>query len=387
MTNSILIITTSFIIALLLYPSLIRLLIYKLAAVDVPDARKMHKAPKPSMGGILFFLLALVPVLVYVDWELLNSSDVFLVAALFSILLVGFYDDLYNLRARYKLLFFVPAIAFLLFGAGIRITNLNGIIGINQIDTFSSYGLTIFAVIALSNAFNLIDGIDGLAASVGLVACGVLGYLLYNQGFVFHGLLLFGVVGTILAFIKFNWQPSKIFMGDTGSLFLGFLITASLIRFVESSHLEISTSEIVFINPITFALAVLIIPFFDTFRVFTIRIINGRSPFDPDKNHLHHLLIQAGFNHARATLILLASNVLFILLAFALKSFSDTSVFYIVFVLGLTSSVSLHFWVYKNSFENKRKIVLARIENSQLKQTISKELQLQEVENEAVMSN
>ena len=322
MINSILIITTSFITALLLYPSLIHLLKHKLAAVDVPDARKMHKSPKPSMGGILFFIIALASVLVYVDWTLLSSKDVFLVASLFSILLVGFYDDLYNLRARYKLLFFVPAIAFLLFGSDIRITSLNGIIGINQINSISSYGLTIFSVIALSNAFNLIDGIDGLAASVGLVACGVLGYLLYNQGFVFHSLLLFGVVGTILAFIKFNWEPSKIFMGDTGSLFLGFLITASLIRFVENSHLEISNSQIIFSSPITFALAILIIPFFDTFRVFTIRLINGRSPFDPDKNHLHHLLIQVGFNHARATLILLASNILFVLLAFkVLESF------------------------------------------------------------------
>ncbi len=347
----------SFCLSIIAYPYLIKLLVLQ-RIVDKPDLRKVHSIEKPSIGGILFLPTTLICIwLVHLE-NVFESKEIYLLISCILIIAIGLLDDLVNLRARYKLLLFIPAISCAVFGAEIQLTSFQGLFWLNEINYPFAVLLTVFTIVSMTNAFNLIDGIDGLAGIIGFLACTILGVLINLQGHYFHGVLLIGVAGSILAFLRFNWMPSKIFMGDTGSLFLGFLITISLIRFIEDRHLLADTFS--FQNPISFSIAIIVIPFFDTIRVFSVRIFSGKSPFDPDKNHLHHLLLKLGFNHASASFILLSVTCTFILIAVLFRGFTDNSFFYWMFLVGLSLSVFTHYLTYGKSFARKRKLVMKK---------------------------
>jgi len=354
----------SFFTAYLFFPQLIKFLNSK-KLIDKPDKRKIHNRPKPSMGGVLFLPVALVGLLFFYNGGDLLAKDFYLIFSCFLVLCLGFLDDVMNLRARHKLLFFFPAIMIAIFGAGIKLTSFHGLFWIGDISHFSGVILTVFTIVSITNAYNLIDGIDGLAACIGIIACSILGILLYFQGFHLHAMLLWGIAGATLAFLFFNWAPSKIFMGDTGSLLLGFLITVSLIRFIENNHAS-SAQFLVFKNPISFAISLIVLPFFDTIRVFTIRILNGRSPFDPDKNHMHHLLLKLGFDHALTSTILVCSTLCFMSLAVAFSNWSDNSYFYWMFLMGGCASIYLHYLSHSYSYSKKRQLVQLRKQDKQV---------------------
>lgn len=258
----------------------------------MPNARKEHSAPIPTMGGIAIIAGMMMSLFLWFPFSfgVAEISFFFSIAVLFAL---GIMDDLKDLSAKYKLIV-QAGLAALIALSGIRITSFDGLFGINELPLMAQYTFTILAVVGITNAFNLIDGIDGLAGGLGFMSLVTLGIFLTISGDVNTALIAFALAGGILAFMYFNLNPARIFMGDTGSLVLGFVIAILCIRLMQINVLI--PNPIVFNSPL-FVLGIVFIPVFDTIRVFAIRIWKGKSPFSADKTHIHHLLTNQGFSH------------------------------------------------------------------------------------------
>ena len=177
--------------------------------------------------------------------------------------------------------------------------------------------LTYFTVIVVINSFNLIDGIDGLAGSLGFMASTLLGFYFLQVNLPAYSILAFSLAGSLAAFLIFNFQPAKIFMGDTGSLLIGLIHAILIIKFINVAQMPAINFPIDAAPAIGFA--ILMIPLLDTLRVFGIRIIHQRSPFSPDRNHIHHLLLDKGLSHKAITMTLVGINLLFVLGAYVFR--------------------------------------------------------------------
>lgn len=202
----------------------------------------------------------------------------------------------------------------------VRITSFEGILGIYDIPYWPSILSSMFIFIALINAVNLIDGIDGLASGFGILASTFFGVDFYILGHFAWAMLCFAMAGALFAFLLYNvfGNANKIFMGDTGSLVLGLFITTATLKFININAVSSGPFSINFAPAL--AISVLVLPVFDTLRVFSIRIANGQSPFHPDKRHIHHLMLRLGFSHKASTAILLSVNAAIIGICFALQS-------------------------------------------------------------------
>jgi UDP-GlcNAc:undecaprenyl-phosphate/decaprenyl-phosphate GlcNAc-1-phosphate transferase len=308
---------TAFVVAMILMPPLIRV-IYRFRLFDVPDGRKEHVTPIPTMGGIASGLAMAVACAFWFEFH----RDVFVASFFFSIAVlfaIGMMDDLKNLPARYKFAIQI-AVALLIAFSGVRITTFNGLFGLNELSTVSQYTFTVLAITGITNAYNLIDGIDGLAGGLGFMSLVILGIFLTLCGDANTAIVAFALGGGLLGFLYYNFNPAKIFMGDTGSLVLGF-VTAVLC--VELIQLNTGTRLPILPHSPIFALSVVMIPVFDTLRVFALRIWSGRSPFSPDKNHIHHLLTNNGWSHSFAAKLLCAVHGGVLILGYFLKDLSQ----------------------------------------------------------------
>lgn len=285
---------TAFVITLITIPSIISL-IKKYKLFDLPNDRKEHSSPIPTMGGIA--IIAGMMIALFLWFPFSNAIPVisffFSIAVLFAL---GIMDDLKDLSAKYK--FIVQAcLAVLIALSGIRITSFEGLFGIYELPLMAQYTFTILAIVGITNAFNLIDGIDGLAGGLGFMSLVILGMFLTMSGDTNTALIAFALAGGILAFMYFNLNPARIFMGDTGSLVLGFVVAVLCIRLMQ---INVFTPNQALTHAPVFVLGIVLIPVFDTIRVFTTRIWKGQSPFVADKTHLHHLLTNQGFSHGFA---------------------------------------------------------------------------------------
>ncbi|HRP18231.1 MAG TPA: MraY family glycosyltransferase, partial [Ginsengibacter sp.] len=184
--------------------------------------------------------------------------------------------------------------------------------------------LTVFTIIVITNSFNLIDGVDGLAGSLGVFTSLIFGLYFYQSGQALYAVMAISLVGSLLAFLIYNFSPAKIFMGDTGSLLIGFLNSIFVIRFITTAGDPASPLPIASAPAIGFA--ILIVPLFDTLRVVAIRVFNRRSPFSPDRNHIHHFLLDIGFRHTGIVGVCIVANIAFIALAYFLRDLGTTSV-------------------------------------------------------------
>jgi len=304
---------TAFVVAMIVMPVLIRI-IYRLKLFDVPDRRKEHITPIPTMGGIASIAGMAIGCALWFQF----SRDIFIISFFFSmavLLAIGMMDDLKNLPARYKFAIQL-SVALLIAFSGVRITSFNGLFGIHELSTSAQYTFTILALTGITNAFNLIDGIDGLAGGLGFMCLIILGIFLTLSGDSNTAVIAFALGGGLLGFLYYNFNPAKIFMGDTGSLVLGFVISVLCIRLIQ---LNVGISDTVLPHSPVFALSVVAIPVFDTLRVFALRIWSGRSPFSPDKNHIHHLLTNNGWNHNIAAKILCAVHAIVLITGYFLK--------------------------------------------------------------------
>ena len=207
--------------------------------------------------------------------------------------------------------------------------------------------LSVFTILVIINAFNLIDGINGLSGSMGILIAGVLGFWFYLVENIQLAIVAFSLAGACMAFLKYNFTPAKIFMGDTGSLFLGVTCSILAVKFIEM-HNVLPDNHAYSINAApAVAIGILILPLFDTLRVFTVRILRGKSPMSPDRNHLHHLLIDTGLTHMHATGILVFTNMLFIGFALYFQHIGNMNLIVLILLLSIIASGILHYNVRK----------------------------------------
>jgi UDP-N-acetylmuramyl pentapeptide phosphotransferase/UDP-N-acetylglucosamine-1-phosphate transferase len=228
-------------------------------------------------------------------------------------------DDVLPLSPVKKFAGQVLVSIILAYKSNIRLTSFYGAFGVAELPELTGFVLSVVAIVGIINAFNLIDGINGLAGSVGLLACVVWGYWFWEVEASAMATIAVSLAGAIVAFLKYNFTPARIFMGDTGSLLIGTVCSILAIKFIETNYQLPTESALRFDAAPAIAVAVLILPIYDTLRVFVRRVFHGRSPFSPDKTHIHHLLLDLGLSHMQATAWLVIANVFFITLAVALN--------------------------------------------------------------------
>lgn len=285
---------TAFVVTLIAIPPIISL-IRKYNLFDKPNARKEHTVPIPTMGGLAIVAGMMISLFLWFPF----SNSIPQICFFFSVLVMfglGIMDDLKDLSAKYKFII-QTGLAGLIALSGIRIVSFEGLFGIYELPMMAQYTFTFLAIVGITNAFNLIDGIDGLAGGIGFMSLVILGLFLTLSGDVNTALIAFALSGGIMAFMYFNLNPARIFMGDTGSLILGFVIAVLCIRLLQ---VNIFSANSIIPHAPVFVLGIVFIPVFDTIRVFATRIWRGKSPFVADKTHIHHLLTNQGFSHAFA---------------------------------------------------------------------------------------
>ena len=289
---------------------------------DSPGDHKIHSDFKPSMGGVAIFLgslFALVMSLSLADW----ANQRYLFISLSVMFLIGLRDDVLALTPKQKLYSQFLPVLLLVFLDNVTLNSTYGLIDLPFVPQWVIWFISIFTLIILTNAYNLIDGVDGLASSIGMVTLIFFGLWFYSIGDLVLGLVAMTFVGAILGFLFFNWQPSKIFMGDTGALMIGFLLSFMAIQFINSNYQLPADHPAKFQSSIATAICVVIVPVFDTLRVIILRLRKMQSPFKADRNHLHHQLLNLEFSHAQTVLTLVGINLGFILLAWLLRNQSD----------------------------------------------------------------
>ena len=346
---------TAFVVAMIVMPPLIKI-IHRFKLFDHPDLRKEHNTPIPTMGGIATCAGMMVACGLWFQF----TRDNFIISFFFSIAVlfaIGMMDDLKNLSARYKFSIQV-AVALLIAFSGVRITSFNGLLGIHELPLTAQYTFTILAITGITNAFNLIDGIDGLAGGLGFMSLVILGLFLNMSGDANKAVLAFSLGGGLLGFLYYNFNPAKIFMGDTGSLVLGFVISVLCVLLIQMNSLP-GTNFIP--HAPVFAMSIVAIPVFDTLRVFSLRIWQGKSPFTPDKSHIHHLLTNNGWSHSFTAKLICAVHALMLVLGYFLKDISPAGGCLILFlVLG---TVVLVFQRLRVPVPGPRRVSMETIEN------------------------
>ena len=301
----------SFVLGLIGMPLVVRMAKAK-GFVVRPNKRMSHTGEVPNIGGLNICFSFMLTYLLF-EYNQLNQSQFFLVG-LFAIMAVGFIDDVLILTPLAKLLGEALAGIALIGFADLRITHLHGLFGITEIGIIPSYLLSLFILVAIINAVNLIDGIDGLASGLGILYCLFFAVYFGLAGDVSWSVLGICMVGSLAVFFIYNvfGHREKIFMGDSGSLLLGYLLTAFVFHFCEINAYHVVPETLHMSAAPAVAICVLTVPIFDTMRVILTRIKQHRSPFNPDKNHIHHLLLRTGLNHIQTTCVLLSVSLIFI---------------------------------------------------------------------------
>lgn len=277
-----------------------------------PNRRTTHEGEIPNIGGINIFISFLLTVFIF-TYGIVDELH-YIIFGIIIIILVGIVDDLIDIKAKWKLFGELTAGVFLIIFTDIRLTNLHGFMGITEIPTMASYLLSFFVYIVIINSINLIDGIDGLASGLGIVYSIFFGIFFILSNHANLALTAFAMAGSLAVFFLYNvfGKKSKIFMGDSGSLLLGFIITLFVFVFCEmNAYTQLPTYLKSNAAP-AIAISVLVVPLFDTLRVMLTRIKKGQSPFQPDKNHIHHLLLKTGLKHRQVTFVLLLTTLLFV---------------------------------------------------------------------------
>ena len=324
----------SFVITYVSIPSIIKVANEK-NLYDLPNEIKTsHKTGIPTLGGIAIFGGTVITTTFFIEFNAIPQLG-YILSAMTLLFFTGVKDDVIPLTPRKKFVAQILAAAILTLQANIRITSLYGLFGIHALPYGVSVAISLFTIIVIINAFNLIDGINGLAGGIGIIVS--LTFALFFFQIQELGWVIFTIAmsGSLLAFLGFNFA-NKIFMGDTGSLLVGCISAILAITFIENPKIQAQYSNS-FIPVFTFS--ILIVPLFDTLRVFTIRLANKKSPFQGDRNHTHHILVDRGLAHWQASSLMYAANVLIILLAFSLQHLSALLILACVLIISLLFSL------------------------------------------------
>ncbi len=293
------------------------------------------------MGGIaLFYAIGIcTPIFVY---ELFVQYK-FLFPALVILLYIGVMDDILVMKASKKLIGQVAVATMIVLGSDIRIRSLFGLFGIYELGDVFSIFFSIFTFIILINAFNLIDGIDGLAGIFAIISFSIFGFSYYRLGEYNYPMVIFcaTIVGALIGFLYYNLSPSprkKIFMGDTGSMIVGFLLVITAFYFMDlftsGAELDMERPRYHLDTIPVITLAILIIPIIDTLNVIIVRLINKKSPLKADRNHIHHKVLDLGFSHKKATFYIVSYYMMIVLVAYFLRHININLMFFIILGLG-----------------------------------------------------
>lgn len=321
----------SFTIAYLVIPKVIKVSRIK-QLFDVPNHRSAAKKIVPTLGGIGILAGFFIGTIISADSLNINSLK-YLYAGTIVMFLIGLKDDLIGMSAKKRFLIEVVMALYMVILGNFRISHLHGILGIHEINYLTGVILSVIAIVGLINAVNLVDGIDGLAGGIGLLASLVYGSWFLKSGDMVYALCSFSLAGSLTAFLLYNvfGKTNKIFMGDTGSLVLGTILAMLTLRF----NIYYPASGITGHGMPAISLAILIVPVIDTTRVFFIRLLQKRSPFSPDMNHIHHNVLKLTGSHRTATLIILLVNALIIFTAFELlDELGNNQLFFLLLALG-----------------------------------------------------
>jgi UDP-GlcNAc:undecaprenyl-phosphate GlcNAc-1-phosphate transferase len=318
---------TSLVLTLLITPLIIRLA-RKYGCIDIPDKRRFHDCPTPRWGGIAFSL-GIIPVLLFLDLD--RRIYFYFIASVFLVTL-GAVDDLRHLNWKIKLLGLILVTTIVIFG---------GDIVIKHIGTYVSFGkvwlgvlavpFTYFSVIGVTNAINLIDGLNGLAGGISGIAFLFIGIAAFLSGNNILAIMAFTFVGGLIGFLVYNFPKARIFMGDSGSYFLGFSLAIFSILLTQDDRFHVEPM---------FPVVVLFVPIFDTLRVMTVRIFKRRNPFKPDKTHLHHLLVRRGVSKINTVIFLWSISIVLGLIAILMIKSSSTP--YLLLTLTASFILSLY---------------------------------------------
>jgi UDP-N-acetylmuramyl pentapeptide phosphotransferase/UDP-N-acetylglucosamine-1-phosphate transferase len=337
-------------------PKIIGVVEYK-NLMDHPEHRSSHFKKTPTLGGVAFFYTLIFALFFLKEWA--NFWEpIYYIPGLTILFIVGLKDDLVVLSPYTKLLAQLISVLFILSNEGFVIHSLNGFFGIYEIPIYVYYVIGTFIMITIINAYNLIDGIDGLASIVGIVILIIYATIFYLTKEYFFLLLCLTLNGCLLAFLKYNLSSDeKIFMGDTGSLIVGFIISTLTLKFLALPEESYDNLPFLIENIPLIAISVLIVPLFDTARVFTIRMVNKKSPFSADRNHTHHILVDYfKISHEKASYIIGAFNLIFVYLFIILGSQSYNFLVTTILVISVILLAYL-FYRFDYSFSNlKRKI-------------------------------
>ncbi len=349
---------TAFTVTFFAIPSIISVAKQK-NLVATPGERHSHTEITPSLGGIGIFAGVIFSIVMWTPFEAFGDLQ-YILASFVIIFLMGAKDDIAPISPYKKMVGQLFAAAILVFKANIKITSLYGIFNIYEMNEYVAVILSIFTIFIIINAFNLIDGINGLAGSIAVLISITLGtwFLLVDR--MDMAMVAFSLIGATIAFLNYNFTPAKIFMGDTGSLLLGLICSILTLKFIEyngDAKMVAEHPEFVIKSAPAVAIGILILPLFDTLRVFITRMLKGKSPFYPDKTHIHHLLLDCNFSHMGGTIILVLTNLFFIIIAYTLQDLGSLNLIILLLVLASLSTGFLYFLAQQTK---KRKIVQAK---------------------------
>ena len=324
-------------IALFAVPSIVSVAHLK-KLFDAPNDRSVHQTPTPRLGGVAVLAGFMSALVIFAP---LGNGVQHLLAGCILLFFAGLKDDLVTISVAKKFLSQLLATGVVMLMADVRITSFQGILGIETLPLGVSYGFTLVFIVGITNAINLIDGLDGLAGTLVLIISSTLGYYFYQYGgaaFSNYAFVAVCLLGGMLGFLRYNFHKANIFMGDTGSLVCGFIVSVLAIQFIEmgntAGHPLGSAAPAV-------ALAILFVPLFDTSRVFVLRMLAGKSPFAPDKNHIHHRLLGLGFSQIGTVLLLGALNLTIILFVITFAYLGNLALIGALITLGVALSAFL----------------------------------------------
>ncbi|MGF7400700.1 MraY family glycosyltransferase [Thermoanaerobacterium thermosaccharolyticum] len=312
----------AFVVALIATPAA-KKLAYKIGAIDIPkDKRRVHKKPVPLIGGLAIYLGTILSILLFLPKSQTNLG---IIAGSTIIVVLGIFDDKFELKAKVKLLGQLLA-SFVVVLSGVRIDWLTNPFGDGMINIgVFAIPLSIFWIVGITNAMNLIDGLDGLAAGIASISSGSLFVVSLLNGRYATALITAAVTGAALGFLPYNFNPAKIFMGDTGAMFLGFILSAVSIEGAVKSAAAIA---------IAVPILALGVPVFDTTFAIIRRIANKKPIMEADKGHLHHRLLALGLTQKQAVFVMYGVS-LFLGLSAILISFTNGAKGYIILIIAI----------------------------------------------------
>ena len=331
---------TSFLITFVIIPPIIRIA-RKKKLFDLPNERKSHELNTPALGGIAIFCGVVFSLSFWTPFTVFGELQ-YLLSAFIIIFLIGAKDDIEPVSPTTKLLAEIVAATILVLKSNVLLTSMYGLFGIYEIHPTFAIILSILTIVVIINSFNLIDGINGLGASITILAAVTMGTWFFLVNKIELAILAFTLTGSVLAFLRYNVTPAKIFMGDAGSLFCGLIVAIMTIKFIDYQQVLVD-SPYGFKAVPAVAIGILILPLFDTLRVFTMRLFKGRSPLSPDRLHIHHMLIDAGLSHMRATGVLIMVNLVFMFLVFKMQYVGTSTLILLIMSLAILLSALLYF--------------------------------------------